>query len=494
MPVKPHESRPSGSDKLFDGKVDDIVAKVIPAKWLPMSFVIAGALALIVFIFVLVGLLSSPDLEQAAKDEIAKVETARGKVKEALQKEQDAHRDTKKKLREADRAAGRAEKAEKGQKDADKELAELKTKYDTVRGERDDFEKKVKSAASDKKKALSRVERELSAALKKGKALTEDVGDLEAKIANYKAEIGSLEVDKEKDAQIEAVFKDVMETAARVEDLGKRLETLRTLRDRHASKFAGTDYAKRLTREIGRVEDERKDKSKGIYRAVERKLKMAKGNYDRQLEILRQAAEDLADTAYEDDVDAKIKKAEAAQAKSAAGQKTKNAKATFDAVMKRIKETPKAYQNNLDALKDAAQQTEGTKYVARLNKYVAARERTLAVDIAEAAYDGLRDRIKKNPEDFDGNITAAEAALAKAKGTKYEKKVQGILDDQRAERIYTIGKDAYAKARAKVKASSDRDENIAALEEFKATAAGSKYEAAIDKLLARERKYKEKGK
>jgi hypothetical protein len=45
-----------------------------------------------------------------------------------------------------------------------------------------------------------------------------------------------------------------------------------------------------------------------------------------------------------------------------------------------------------------------------------------------------------------------------------------------------------------VKASSDRDENIAALEEFKATAAGSKYEGAIDKLLAKQRKYKEVGK
>ena len=49
-------------------------------------------------------------------------------------------------------------------------------------------------------------------------------------------------------------------------------------------------------------------------------------------------------------------------------------------------------------------------------------------------------------------------------------------------------------ARAKVKNSSDRDENIAALEELKATAAGSKYEGAIDKLLVKQMKYKDAGK
>ena len=494
MPVKQHESRPSGSDKLFDGKVDDIVAKVIPAKWLPTSFVIAGVLALLFMLFTLIGLLSSPDLPAEAQKRVDSANTARDKKVQELKEERSAHSDTKKKLREADRAAARVERAEKDQKDAEEDLAKLKKDYGTVRGERDDLAKTVKSAASDKKKALSGVTRERDAAQKKVASLNKDMDELKAKIASYKAEVEGLESTKEKDAQIETVFKDVMGTAARVEDLGKRLETLRKLRDEHASKFAGTDYAKRLAREIDRVEDERKDKSKDVYRAVERKLKMAKGNYDRQLEILRQAAEDLADTAYEDDVDTKIKRAEAAQAKFAAGQKVKGAKAIFDAVMKRIKETPKAYEENLQALKDAAQQAEGTKYATTLNKYVAARERDLADNIADAAYDDLRDRIKKSPKDFDGNITFAEGALAKARGTKYEKKVQGILDDQKKDRIYTIGKDAYEKARNKVKASSDRDENIAALEELKATAAGSKYEGAIDKLLSKQRKYKDAGK
>jgi hypothetical protein len=363
-----------------------------------------------------------------------------------------------------------------------------------LRDKHDDLEKRLKSADKDKDREVGRVQRELSASQKKAKELTEDVSKLEAEVANYENQVKGLKSNKEEIAEKEAVFKDVMATAARVEDLGKRLETLRKLRDEHLSKFAGTDYAKRLDREIDRVEDERKDRSKDVFKAVERKLKMAKGNYDSQLDILRKAAEDLAETDYEDDVKKLTDKATAAQAKFAAANKTKNAKAIFDAVMKRIKESPRAYKENLDALKDAVQQTEGTKYAGTLSKYVAARERTLDVDIADAAYDNLRDRIKKSPKDFDGNITAAEAALAKAKGTKLEKKVQGILDDQKEEKIYTAGKDAYEKARAKVKASSDRDENIAALEELKATAAGSKYEGAIDKLLVKQRKYKDTGK
>ncbi len=470
MSVKQHESKPPRSDKLFDGKVDDIVAKVIPAKWLPMSFVIAAGAGLIFFIFMIVGFATGPSPEEAAKAEIAKAKTAQEKTEGKLKEERTDHGETKTKLKEAQRAAGRAEKAEKGQKDAEKDLAELKTKYEAACDERDKFEKGVKSAASEKKKALSGVARELSVAQKKGKALTGEVADLEAEIANYKTKIGGLETDKEKDEKLEAVFAKIMTTASGVEDLGKRIETLRKYYDEYSSQLAGTDYAKRLDKEIDRVKDLRKDSAKDIYRGVERRLKMTKGNYASQLETLRNAAEYLRDTDYEDDIAAKIKKTEAAQAKFAAGQKAKGAKAIYDAVMKRIKENPTAYEDNLQAIKEAAQQTEDTKYAGYLNKHAASKERTLDADIADAAYDGLRDRIKKSPEDFDGNITAAEAALAKAKGTKLEKKVQGILDDQKEDKIRTAGKNAYEKARAKVKNSSDRDENIAALEDLKATA------------------------
>ncbi len=494
MSPKQHESKPPGSDKLFDGKVDDIVAKVIPAKWLPTSFAIAGACAFLFFFLWIIWLATGATPEEAATKQIASANTAREKAEGKLKEERAAHSGTRKERDQFARDAKRAAKADKDKDEAEGKLATLKKEFGTVSDERDDFEKKAKSAASDKKKALSRIERELSASQKKARGLTEDVSELEAKIANYEKKVDDLESDEEKDAELEAVFRGVMETAARDEDLGRRIKTLRKLRDAHSGRFAGTDYAKRLDKEIDRVQDERKDRSKGVYRAVERRLKMAKGNYDRQLEILRQAAEDLADTDYEDDVAAKTKKAEAAQVKFAAGQKTKNAKAIFDAVQKRVKDDPRAYEKNLDALKDAVQQTEGTKYAVTLQKYVAARERTLAVDIADAAYDNLRDRIKKSPEDFDGNITAAEAALAKAKGTKLEKKVRGILEDQKEDKIYTAGKKAYEQARAKVKNSSDRDANIAALEELKATAAGSKYEGAIDKLLVKQRKYKDAGK
>jgi len=494
MPPKPHESKPPRSDKLFDGKVDDIVAKVIPAKWLPTSFAIAGACAFLFFLLWIIWLATGATPEEAAKAEIAKAKTAQEKAEGRYKEERTDHGGTKTKLKEAQRAAGRAEKAEKGQKDAEKDLAELKTKYDTACDDRDRFEKEAKSAASEKKKALSGVARERDVAQKEVRSLNKDVEELRAKLANYDKKIDTLESDQEKDAELEAVFKGVMDTAARDEDLGRRLKTLRKLRDAHSGRFAGTDYAKRLDREIDRVQDERKDRSKGVYKAVERRLKMAKGNYDRQLEILRQAADDLADTDYEDDIKTKTDKTIAAQGKFAAGQKEKGAAAIYAAVHKRVKENPTAYEENLQALKDAVQQTEGTKYASRLQKYVAARERTLTADIADAAYDGLRDRIKKSPEDFDGNITSAEAALAKAKGTKLEKKVQGILEDLKEDKIYTIGKDAYEKARAKVKNSSDRDENIAALEELKATAAGSKYEAGIEKLLVKQRKYKDVGK
>ncbi|MHC4505885.1 MAG: hypothetical protein ACYTFI_21495, partial [Planctomycetota bacterium] len=170
------------------------------------------------------------------------------------------------------------------------------------------------------------------------------------------------------------------------------------------------------------------------------------------------------------------------------------ARVVYDEVMKKLKESPKAYEENLAALEEAAGKTEGTKYGEKLAREVKDRRKTLAKDIAEAAYDGLRDRIKKNKKDYDGNITAAEAALEKAKGTKLEKKVQGILDDQKKDKLAYIGKDAYEKAVARVKTSKDRDGNIALLEELKTTAAGSKYEAGIEKLLVKQRKYRDAGK
>ncbi|MHC4199168.1 MAG: hypothetical protein ACYSU0_04190 [Planctomycetota bacterium] len=469
-------------------------------KWLIAGFVAASVAAVVFLILMIVGFSRSP--EAAAR---ARVERA----EKNLQDELGSHDKTKKKLFDETDAR---KKAEKKAKAAEAELAAKTAKLEETVAERDSWSTKFN---------------ELKAAK-----------DEKAKI----------------EERARAAYESIIKSADGAKDLQARLDTLQSRRDASRADLVETPYMRRLEAEISRVkgalakhtravEDKAKRDAKEAYADAVRKLKTAKG-YDGEMAVLRGAREELAGTLYEAKIDSEIKSREDEQRKKLAksvyeevikkvksspkayaenlaaleeaAQKTEGtkygekltrevedrrktlginvARVVYDEVMKKLKESPKAYEENLAALEEAAGKTEGTKYGEKLAREVKDRRKTLAKDIAEAAYDGLRDRIKKNKKDYEGNITAAEAALEKAKGTKLEKKVQGILDDQKKDKLAYIGKDAYEKAVARVKTSKDRDGNIALLEELKTTAAGSKYEAGIEKLLVKQRKYRDAGK
>ncbi len=470
-------------------------------KFLIAGLVTTSVAAVVFLILMIVGFSRSP--EAAARSRIERAE-------KNLQDELGSHDETKKKL-----------------------FSESKT--------REQAEKKAKTA-----------EAELAGKTAK---LEEAVADRDS----WRTKFDELKAAKDERAKIEerarAAYESIIKSADGTKDLQKRLETLESRRDASRSDLVETPYMRRLETYISKVkrtladhtraaEDKAKRDAKDAYADAMRKLKTAKG-YDGEMAVLRGAREELADTPYLGKIDSEIKSREDEQRKKLArsvyeevtkkvksspkayaenlaaleeaaqktegtkyGDKLKSevedrrktlranvARAVYDEVKKKLKESPKTYEENLAALEEAAQKTEGTKYGPKLAREAKDRRKTLANDIAKAAYDGLRDRIKKSKKDYDGNITAAEAALEKAKGTKLEKKVRGILDDQRKDKLDYVGKDAYEKAVARIKSSADRDGNIALLEEIsKTTAAGSKYEAAIKKLLVKQRKYRDAGK
>lgn len=467
--------------------------------WFVVGFACTAVAAVVFLVLTIIGFSRSPE------------EAARTRVERAVKKydaELKAHAATKKELYDESNA----------RKQADKDLKAARTEF----GEKEAVLEKVQSDRD-----------------------------------NWREQYKELKAAKDERARIEerarAAFESIMKRASGAEGPEKKLATLEGMREASLSALADTPYMKRLEGEISRVkravaEEKRAAETKAKRDAIEayegamRRLKMAKG-HDAEMTVLRAAREELAGTPYEVRIDSQIKARETVQTSQLARSiydevikkvkgsprayeenlaaledamtRTKGSKyeallrrqvearrktvrdsvarVVYEEVMKKTKASRKAYEENLAALEEAMRKTEGTRYEATLGRLVEARRKSLARDIAAAAYSDLAVMIKRGPTNFDDNIAAAEEALAKAKGTRYEAKVRAMVESQKARKLDAAGRKAYDEALAKVKSSTDRDENIRALEDLKVTAAGSAWEAKIDKFLRREKVYKERG-
>ena len=510
MPEEKKESGAAGGDdRPFGGKVDDIVAKAIPQKWLATAFAGAAGGALLFFILMIVGFAmdGEPATPEEAKAQIKKLQDeADAKVDkyEEMAKKARGERDEAKKGSSETQSKLRAEErkfssAESNVKNADARRDKLQTAFDDLKKRYGDLETKLAAATRDTRTAESKLrtaERDRDAAKGRESAISTRLKRTETGLTDLQREHASLSRKKEDDsvrlATAKATFESIMNNAAAEDDLVKRLALLRQMRDESLDKLGGTAYTRSLGDEIIGVEQlidkqatlaKKKStrKANEAYKDAFRRLKMTK-EHASAMAILREAREEVAGTDYEVRIHQEMESREKAE-------KTRLARVVYDAAMKNLRAQPGAHEANLEALKRAVEETEGTAYSLKLKRLVDARGKSLVEDIGRGAYESLSAQLKKTPTDHDANITAAEDALAKAKSTRYEAKVTSMLKEQQTRRLTAIGRAAYDACIKQVKGSRDYAANVAELEAQKAKSSGSAYGAKIDKLLAGQRKY-----
>ena len=504
---KKEEAASGGGGKPFNETMDDIVGKAVPQKWLSTAFAGTVVTTLIFLILTIVGFVSGEESQAEVDERLMREKQAVEKKLERtegdLATEREEHGKTKTSLREA---TGELKQAKKTASAADDKVASAESRRDKVQKAFDDLKEKygaLDKNLNDEVRAKRVMEGELKAAQREAASATAKEAATATRLKRTETGLKELRVkydelsrqkmdESKRIEQAKATFDGIMNKAAAEEDLSKRLELLKTLSEESAADLGWTRYERDLGSAIIATQElmERQEAlakraatkdAAETYTTAMRELKMTK-DYAKSMEILRKAKEEVAGSKYEVSIHQQIESRERAE-------KDRLARAVYDAAMKRLKEQPSAYEDNLQALKTAMGETEGTSYAARLKRLVDAREKSLASDIARAAYESLSAQIRKSPPDYDANITAAEDALAKAKGTRYEAKIQGILTSQQARKLDSIGRAAYDKSIKQVKGSRDYEANVAELEAQKAKAAGSVWEAKIDKLLAGQRKY-----
>jgi hypothetical protein len=163
-----------------------------------------------------------------------------------------------------------------------------------------------------------------------------------------------------------------------------------------------------------------------------------------------------------------------------------DARKTYDDAMRRAK-MASSHDAAMKLLKDAKEAVADTPYELNLHNELERREAAHTLKVARDAYEEIITLVRSKPLEYDANIAAAEANLAKAKGSKYEALLGRKIDDLKKQRLEAQGKALYTEALAQVKgAPKEYAANVAALRELKAKAAGSRYEKIIDKLLKRQ--------
>ena len=455
MPKKRSEEKETKSElksstagsKPFGGKVDEIVAKAIPERWLATAFAGAAAGAVLLFILMIIGFARSPEAATQAKledgektlaDERAKVADAEKELGEALKAKRDSDGKAKSAEGNAKRLQRQLDASTQAQEKLVQQINDLRGEVNSGRAKLRETEGQRKTAAAAAERVKAKAGRERETAQKKEKALRDQIGTLKAELGDARKDYGKLEKTKEEREKVleraRAAFEMIMETAPKIEDPQERIETVQRLRDTSEAELAGTVYMERLTAEIKHQQSlvaKRKraaekmalKDAKGAYAEAMRKLKMAT-DYESQMEILREAKDQTSGTDYEVKVHKEMEKREGIQ-------RNKVARKAYEELLGRLKKTPRAYEENLKALKEGLATTKDTRYEAALKRLIDPRERTLKGDVARVAYQDLIAKIKRAPREYGQNIAAAEEALEKATGTRYEAKVRKQLDRQK---------------------------------------------------------------
>jgi hypothetical protein len=410
----------------FVAKLGELVGKVIPDKWLPVAFSGSALLALVFLVFMIVGYSRSPgDVASAA------IEGLQSDLAEAVDARDDLERRARTAERELEPAKARLEATQKSEE-------RLKTRVDELAKELREERTKLRSAEREAKTGAAEAVRERDAARKEAAGLAKRVEALETQLANLRTEHVELQRTKDERQKAEErarqAFESIMETAAKIDDPERKIEVIERMRASSADDLAGTAYASRLESAIGMerqrlVRTEREAEQKAVREAKEaygdamRKLATAR-THEEQMAVLSSAKRELAGTDYEVRIDREIRTREAAHAEKLARQ-------VYEEVIARVQKDPTAYEENLAALREALPKTEGTRYEPALRNLVEARERTLKEDIGRAAYRAARSRIAASPRDHQANIDALAEEKAKATGTRWEQAIEKLIARER---------------------------------------------------------------
>ncbi len=489
--------------KPFDGKLDEIVGRAIPERWLATALEGTAAGVLFYFVLTIIGFARSPEEaaqaeRRGAEEALAEEVKSHSETKSALEEVRAAKEAAEVKIEEAELDAERAKgKVDLVEADRDKfrtELDQLREQLGTERGAKDAAERQHKAFADAAGREKVKIAAERDAAQKDAAALRERVAKLEGEQAELRKqhdELGAAKAEDEKIAdRARAAFDKIAEAVSGIEDPKEKIAAIERMREESKAELEGTPHMDRLDEMVARegrtiedqeaaAEKEAKREAKDIFSEMNRKLKMSP-EYEDAMEIMRQAKEKVIGTDFEVTIHLMITKLETKH-------KDEAASAAYKEVLKQVGSSPNAYEENLRALEAALEQVKDTRYAAKLEGMVEKRRKTIKDDIARAARDEVNARIKSNPDDYDGNIAAAEAALPKTEGTNCEAPLRKRLDGMKEQRLDKIGRKAYDAALARLKESPrEYAGNVAALKGLKADAEGSRWEAEIGKLLTKQ--------
>jgi len=483
----------------FGGKLDEYVGKVIPARFMATAFVGAAAAALLFFVLTIVGFARSPEESASAQrdaaqkkydDERAKHAETQKALRDAMAARKDVERKAEQLESQLKRAAGEKDSAEAAQKKAESALAEERAKHaETQKALREAqrVRKEAEEKAASAEVQIARVRSDKDAVENARKAL-------ETQLADLRKQFNDLQKKTDEQARIQeraqAAFDGIVKTVSEIRDAAKKVETMERLREGSYGDLAGTPLLARLDGMIAyekrRLEEQKAAAEKKAVRDVKAtfddamKRAAAAASHDSAIEILQDAKQKLAGTVQESAIDKEIQRRNAANKEAVA-------KSAYDAVIARVKKSPSAYEENIAAAEEALPKTEGTRYNELLQAKLAQLRAEQKEYNARSAYEGVLARVKRSPDAHDENIAAAEEALPKTKGTRYEALLQAQLKGLREQRLDAIGRAALEAAKAQLaKSPKEYAANVAALKELKAKAAGSPHEAAIEAMLRKQ--------
>lgn len=495
--------RKGGRDRspaAFIEKVTEVVHKVVPEHLVPVSFAGALVVVLVLFLFVIIGF--SRDPEEVAKKRVESLET---RLKDE-RTEHAATRAEKRKLSgkagtseyELGRAKDRLGRLEKERDRLQAQLQEVKTQLKEAGGGE---KKKARELADFKKKTAGEkrtLVKDRDDALRARKVVDGRLAAMETQLKEVRDRYNELRGKQEQSARVyenaRSTFDRIVKMVDEIEDPEKKIRAAERLRAASQLDLDGTVYMARLNEKIKherRLMEEAKQlarkkakvDAKDAYKDYMNRLGATFG-YEAKMALLAGAKrdfEELDETAYA----LKVHKEMEARRTKHEGEV---AREVHDLVMRAVALQPKAYEENLKSLEEALEKTKGTRWAGAIQKQVDSRRRTLANDVARVLYEDLVSRVRLNPKGYDRNLAYA-AEIRPRITPRYEKKFAKLVAKVETAKRDTAGRAALSEAQEHVaKNPTDHEGNIKALIEFKTRARDSRYESKLADMLARERK------
>lgn len=412
-------------------KIDELIAKIVPSKWLATSLVGATALFLLFFLmWAFTGKALDKEQQEIVDATKAKakadINTARERADKSMKEARERadarvakYKEDNDKLRTTTReATKKASNYERAKKDLDS----YKAKYEKTYKDLGDIKDKLRSSVRGASKTES--------------TLQSQIRSLEGELKSTKVSLDKTQKDytaykKKYSSKAKEAFDKIVETASRQTKNSQQLVVINKMAKsaEFAKELVGTDYYDRLNKHIKKVEDlvARDNKIAAKKSAQEAKARYNKAMADKRnandddarLEILHEAKVELEGSAYAANIQKFI---DAIENK----RRTVAAKAAYEEVTKKVAQTPTSFESNLEKLKTALPDVAKTSYESRLVKIIRSKESSLKNDIAKHTINQLNTFIRgttRNPEGYNSVIDRCDELTPKVEGTTYNKQL-----------------------------------------------------------------------